>query len=84
MIADDWTDTDGTTPVSINVLANDTPASGGQLLPSTVTIIAAPAHGKATVNPGTGLVTYTSGPAFFSGTYSHAALYRAHRPFKPS
>jgi large repetitive protein len=68
VVADDWTDTDGTTPVTINVLANDAPPAGDQLLPSTVTVVAAPAHGKATVNPSTGLITYTSGPAFFSGT----------------
>src|SRR5437879_5098784 len=55
---DDWTDTDGTTPVRVSVLANDSPSFGAQLLPSSVAIVAAPLHGAATVIPGTGEIQF--------------------------
>jgi subtilisin family serine protease len=51
------------TPVAINVLANDTDGSG-TLVPSTVTIVNQPSFGTATINHSTGIVTYTPGPNF--------------------
>ncbi len=55
------------TPVSIDVLANDTDPSGATILPSSVTISTQPAHGMVSVDSATGEVQYT--PAFnFSGT----------------
>src|SRR5262249_4948022 len=67
--ADDWTDTDGTTPVKVDVLANDTDPDGNQhLVPSSVTIVTAPTHGSAVVNKD-GTVTYTAN-AGFTGTDS--------------
>ena len=54
------------TPVAINVLANDTdPNSGGALIPSSVAIVAGPGHGTVAVNPSTGWVTYTPAMGFF-------------------
>lgn len=60
------------TPVAIAVLANDTD-SDGTIIPSTVTIQAAPLHGTTSVNPVTGVVTYTpalnyNGPDSFTYT----------------
>ncbi len=49
--ADDWSDTDGTTPVTIAVLANDTaPAGTASLVSGSVTLASNPANGKAVVN----------------------------------
>ena len=45
--------------MAINVLANDTPGTGGAIAPSTVTIVGQPANGTVQVNPTTGVVTYT-------------------------
>jgi hypothetical protein len=58
--ADDWIDTDGTTPVTIDVLANDTDPDGNQhIVPGSVTIVSGPLHGRITgVDPITGRVTY--------------------------
>jgi hypothetical protein len=67
--ADDWTDTDGTTPVTINVLANDTDPDGNQhLVPGSVTLVSNPTHGTAVVNPD-GTITYTA-MANFTGNDS--------------
>jgi ribosomal protein L24E len=67
--ADDWIDTDGTTPVAVDVLANDTaPAGSSSLLSSSVTLLHGPANGKAVVNSD-GTITYTAS-AGFSGTDS--------------
>src|SRR5262245_32191055 len=63
---DDWTDTDGSTPVMVQVLANDSPPPGGHLLPGSVAVVSPPAHGTATPNPD-GSITYTAG-ATFAGT----------------
>ena len=55
------------TPVTIDVLANDTDPSGATIIPSSVTITTQPAHGTVSVDPATGNVLYT--PAFnYSGT----------------
>jgi subtilisin family serine protease/subtilisin-like proprotein convertase family protein len=54
------------TPVAIDVLADDTDATG-TLTPSTVTIVSQPSFGTATVNRSTGVITYTPGPDFTTG-----------------
>jgi subtilisin-like proprotein convertase family protein len=59
----DSTSTLAHTPVSIDILANDTDASGS-LLPSTVKIVQQPNFGTVSVNPVTGIATYTPGPNF--------------------
>jgi hypothetical protein len=60
----DWIDTDGTTPVTVNVLANDTPSAGAVLLPGTVTLVGSPQHGSASVNAANGQITYRAGSGF--------------------
>jgi hypothetical protein len=60
------------TSVPIGVLANDTD-SDGTLVPSTVTVVGAPAHGGTAVNTTTGAITYTpasgyTGPDSFTYT----------------
>ena len=49
--------------VAISVLANDTDASG-TINPASVAIKTAPAHGTTSVNPTTGVVTYTPADGF--------------------
>jgi hypothetical protein len=44
--------------VNINVLANDVDPDGGTILATSVTITQQPAHGTATVNATTGVITY--------------------------
>lgn len=47
-------------PVVVNSLANDKAGNiGGALVPASVVVSVAPLHGNATVNPGTGAITYT-------------------------
>ncbi|MTD16653.1 tandem-95 repeat protein [Nakamurella sp. YIM 132087] len=53
------------TPITVNVRANDTTSTGQPLANPTVTT--PPAHGTATVNAGTGTITYTPASGF-SGT----------------
>jgi large repetitive protein len=62
---DDDTDTDGTNPVTIDVLANDVGVGG--MLPGTVAIIVQPTHGNISVNMKNGKITYTA-KANFTGT----------------
>jgi hypothetical protein len=65
---DDFADTDGNNPVTINVLANDTdPDGNNQLNPASVTVVSPPAHGTFSVNPSTGAITYTA-IGSFTGT----------------
>src|SRR4051794_14869566 len=66
---DDWTDTDGTTPVAVEVLANDIAPAGAQLMPASVSIVTGPQHGNATVDQAMGKIMYTAAPGF-SGTDS--------------
>jgi len=72
--ADDWTDTDGTTPVTIAVLANDADPDGNQHIDPTqhtgafVTKLSSPQHGTAVLNAD-GSFTYTA-VAGFTGTDS--------------
>ncbi len=54
------------TPVAINVLANDFDPDG-IVIPPSVTIVAPPANGTASVNPTTGQVTYIPAANFFGG-----------------
>lgn len=60
------------TPISSNVLANDTVSTGFSLVPSTVTVPTIAGHGSTTVNTTTGAITYTPA-AGFSGvdTYGY-------------
>jgi hypothetical protein len=55
----------GTSPVSINLLANDTDPDGDAMIdPASVRIVAGPSHGSVSVNPATGVVTYTPSGSF--------------------
>jgi hypothetical protein len=62
----DFSDTDGTTPVTVNVLDNDSASGGATLVPSSVKVVNAPAHGFTTVNSD-GSITYVAS-ASFTGT----------------
>jgi hypothetical protein len=44
--------------VQVNVLANDTAATGESLNASSVTVTTVPAHGTTTIDPATGSITY--------------------------
>lgn len=64
----DSADTPEDTAINVDVLANDTDVDGA-LVPSSVTVTTAPRHGTTTVNPATGVITYT--PALdYNGTDS--------------
>src|SRR5262249_6890699 len=65
----DATDTDGTTPVTVDVLATDTAPPGTSLVPRTVAVPVSPLHGTVTINRSTGAITYTAA-ANFTGTDS--------------
>jgi len=60
--ADDWADTDGTNPVTISVLANDTDPDGNEHInyPGSVSRVSSPAHGTVTFNSATNEFTYTA------------------------
>ncbi len=60
---DDTVTTDEDSPVTIDIIANDTDVDG-VVDPSTVTIIAGPTNGSVTVNAD-GSVTYTPAPDFY-------------------
>ncbi|QEL15922.1 Ig-like domain-containing protein [Limnoglobus roseus] len=65
---DDSADTDGTNPVEVDVLANDTDPDGNEEIdPATVRVLSQPANGTVTVNTTTGAITYTA-TGFFQGT----------------
>ena len=64
---DDFAETFGTTPVTVNVLDNDTDPDGNDHIdPSTLRLVSLPAHGLVTYSGGGGL-TYTA-QSGFSGT----------------
>src|SRR5262249_14659466 len=71
---DDWIDTDGTSPVTVRVLENDTDPDGNEHIDPTlgsgalVTRLSNPQHGTAVLNPD-GSFTYTAAPGF-TGTDS--------------
>ena len=71
MIVDDMATTTTDTPVTIDVLANDTAAPAlGTLDPATLTIVSPPASGLATV--GAGAIGYTPNPgAIGADTFSY-------------
>src|SRR5262249_19122629 len=73
--ADDWTDTDGTNPVTIAVLANDSDPDGNEHInfPGSVTQVSNPAHGTVTYNPADNTFTYTA-IGTFTGTDSFKYL----------
>src|SRR5262249_34260377 len=55
---DDFGETQGTQPVTINVLENDTDPDGNEhLVPSSVTVVAGPQNGSVAVDPATGTTT---------------------------
>lgn len=58
---DDNDSTLTTTPVTINVLSNDS-AGTYPLDPTSVEIVTPPAHGSTSINPVTGAITYTPDP----------------------
>ena len=61
----DFADTDGTNPVTVDVLANDTDPDGNdKLAKDSVKVVTGPARGSVAVDPATGAVTYTAGPGF--------------------
>ncbi len=62
---DDFADTDGTNPVAVNILANDTdPDGNGKLDSTTVRVVTAPTHGSVAIDPATGEATYTAAAGF--------------------
>src|SRR5262245_32929522 len=65
MTNDDWSDTDGNTPVVVSVLANDIDF-GGKLVASSVRVTTAPSQGAANANAD-GTITYTAS-GDFTGT----------------
>jgi hypothetical protein len=74
----------GTTPVAVNVLANDTDPNG-TLAPGSVVVTASPSHGHVTVNPATGQVTYTAAPGFLGAdTFSYTVTDSFGSPSNPA
>jgi gliding motility-associated-like protein len=59
----DFTGTGQGVPVDVDVKVNDSDVDGN-IVPSSVTIVDQPNNGTATVNPLTGVVTYTPNPSF--------------------
>jgi uncharacterized repeat protein (TIGR01451 family) len=62
-VVDDSATTDEDVPVDIDVLANDSDADG-DLDPTSVTVTSGPANGTISVDPLTGVVTYTPDPDY--------------------
>src|SRR5262249_42984763 len=56
----DWMDTDGSNPVAVDVLANDSVTAQA----SRVTVVARPLHGTAVANRSTGEITYVAFAGF--------------------
>ncbi|MDH5580283.1 MAG: Ig-like domain-containing protein, partial [Bdellovibrionales bacterium] len=61
---DDTATTDEDTAVDINVVSNDTDIEDGTVDEMTVTIVDQPYHGSLSINPTTGVVTYTPNPQY--------------------
>ncbi|MBI1192381.1 MAG: tandem-95 repeat protein, partial [Bacteroidetes bacterium] len=59
VVVDDASTTPEDVAVAISVLANDSDVEDGTLVPASVVVLTAPAHGTALVNPATGVITYT-------------------------
>ena len=62
--ADDVIAATGTNPVTVDVLANDAAPAGSKLALGTVSVVAGPAFGLASVNAATGKITYTASGLF--------------------
>ena len=69
--ADDWIDTDGTNPVTVAVLENDTDPDGNQHIhfPGSVSLVSSPLHGTVSLDSATNSFTYTA-LGSFTGTDS--------------
>jgi large repetitive protein len=61
---DDFAETDEDIPVDVDVLANDSD-HGGQLDPTSVTVVVPALVGSTSVDPQTGVVTYTPDPNIY-------------------
>jgi gliding motility-associated-like protein len=61
---DDFETTPEDTPIMINVPGNDSDPDGSLNLGSVV-VFSSPSHGTTTVNPTTGVITYTPAPNYF-------------------
>ena len=62
---DDFGTTTANTPVSVDVLANDTdPDGNNEINPATVSAFSNPAHGTLSINPANGKTTYTPASGF--------------------
>ncbi|MFC1640766.1 Ig-like domain-containing protein [Patescibacteria group bacterium] len=61
---DDEDTTEKETPVTVDVLVNDSDPDG-TLVPSTVTETRPPSFGSTSINPGNGEITYTPDPGYF-------------------
>ena len=68
--ANDFTsDTDGTNPVTLDLLSKASPVGDHTLVPSSILVIVPPQHGTISINPTTGNATYTA-TGFSQGTDS--------------
>jgi hypothetical protein len=65
--SDDFATTNGSNPIVINLLDNDSPPPGLSLVPGTIQLVTQPAGGTATIDHATGQLTYTAFRVF-SGT----------------
>ena len=70
---DDNATTEEDTPVTIDVVANDTDNNG--IDPTSVVIVQEPQHGTVSVDPLTGAVTYTPEPDYFDETIPDVFTY---------
>src|SRR5262249_51842397 len=71
-VKDAFADTDGTIPVTVDVLANDVGVGG--MLPGSVRISRAPTGGNVSVSRTTGAITYTASAGFFgTDTFRYTA-----------
>ena len=64
---DDTAETDEETPVTVDVVGNDTDIDGA-VDPTTVVVTSGPGNGTISVDPVTGEITYTPGPDFVGTT----------------
>jgi hypothetical protein len=84
---DDATFTDGSSPVTVNVLANDTdPDGNGRLDPTTVQVVpgSGPSHGTVTVNHD-GTITYQAAAGFVGvDTFQYTVQDVAHAMSNPA
>lgn len=67
VVGNDTVTTAEDTPITVDVLANDSDVDGN-LVPSTVVIVIEPTHGSATVDPLSGAITYTPSANYSNGS----------------